>query len=181
MMRGLRPGCFRQVWHAFSAQADTFPECANRAYTQGASSSQQWQHGLRDLVVKARPDLATLSTLEMEHQLALIDRRHAQFEYLLRADGRRIRTREGLSPFRNFEWTEADARLLRQQSSSYAATDRKVVELERQAQERHDWPALHDYVRTSLSGSPQFQDLLKQLQEREAGIARLLKDCQPSH
>jgi hypothetical protein len=130
--------------------------------------------------VKARPDLATLATLEMERQLALIDRRNAQFEYLLRTDGRRLHTREGLAPFRNFDWTDADARLLRQQGPSYVAAERRVVELERQSQTRHDWSALHDYVRTSLSRSPQFQGLLDRLQEREAAIERLLKDCQPS-
>lgn len=162
------------------ARAGTFPECAERAYAQAASASREWQHGLRDFLVKLRPDLATLATLEMEHQLALIDRRQAQFQYLLRTDVRRVHTREGLASFRNFDWTEADARVLRQQSSNYVAIERKVVELERQGQARRDWPALHDYVRTSLSASPQFQDLLKRLQERERGIEQLLNGCQSS-
>ena len=141
------------------AGAETFPDCAERAYAEAASASQEWQRGLRDLIVKMRPDLATLATLEMERQLALIDRRQAQFEYLIRTDVRRVRTSEGLASFRNFDWSEADALVLRQQSPSYAAIERKVGELERQGEARRDWPALRDYVRTSLSSSPQFQDL----------------------
>ena len=161
------------------ARAGAFPECAERAYAQAVSASQEWQHGLRDVLVKVRPDLATLATLEMEHQLALIDRRHAQFQYLLRTNVGRVNTREGLGTFRNFDWTEADARIPRQQSSSYAAIERKVAELERQGQPQRDWSAMRDYVRTSLSASPQFQDLLKRLQERERRIEQILTSCQP--
>ena len=161
------------------ARAETFPECAGRAYAQAASASREWQHGLRDVLVKVRPDLATLATVEMEHQLALIDRRHAQFRHLLRTDVGRVHTREGLATFRNFDWTEADARVLRQQSSSYVATERKVAELERESQARGDWPAMRDYVRTSLSANPQFQDSLKRLQERERRIEQVLRSCQP--
>lgn len=161
------------------ARAETFPECAERAYAQAASASQEWQHSLRDVLAKVRPDLATLATLEMKHQLALIERRHAQFRYLLRTNVGRVHTREGLAMFRNFDWTEADARVLRQQSSSYVAIERTVVELERQGQARRDWPAMREYVRTSLNPNPQFQDSLRRLQERERGIEQLLKSCQP--
>jgi hypothetical protein len=160
-------------------RAGAVQECAERAYAQAVSASQEWQHGLRDVLVKVRPDLATLATLEMEHQLALIDRRHAQFQYLLRTNVGRVDTREGLGTFRNFDWAEADARILRQQSSSYVAIERKVVELERQTQAQRDWPAMRDYVRTSLSASPQFQDSLKRLQERERRIEQLLTSCRP--
>jgi len=140
------------------ARAETFPECAERAYAQAASASQEWQHSLRDVLAKVRPDLATLATLEMKHQLALIERRHAQFRYLLRTNVGRVHTREGLAMFRNFDWTEADARVLRQQSSSYVAIERTVVELERQGQARRGWPAMREYVPTSLNPNPQFQD-----------------------
>jgi len=90
---------------------------------------------------------------------------------------RRVHTGEGLASFRNFDWTEADARVLRQQSSSYAAIERKVVELARQGQARRDGPALSEYVRTSMSASPQLQNLLKRFQERELGIGQVLANC----
>jgi hypothetical protein len=162
------------------APAGTFPECAERAYAQAASASRDWQHGIGDLTVKMRPDLASLASLAMEQQLARIDRRQAQFRYLLRADARRVRTGEGLASFRNFDWTETDAHALRQQDTSYAAIERKIVELDDQSHARRDWPALHDYVQTSLSTTPEFQALLKRLQARELEIARLLESCQPS-
>jgi hypothetical protein len=162
------------------AHAETFLECAGRAYSQAASASQEWQHGLRDLIVKMRPDLATVATLEMEHQLARINRRQVQFRYLIQTDVRRVQTHEGLTTFRNFDWTEADARGLRQQNSDYVAIERKVVELERQGQARRDWPALRDYVRTFLSASPPFRTLLKRFRDRERGIEQLLKSCQSS-
>jgi len=162
------------------ARAGTFPECAERVYAQAAAASQEWQHGLRDLTVTMRPDLATLASMAMEQQLARIDHRQAQFRYLVRTDLRRVHTDEGLASLRNFDWTEADAHALRQRSTTYVAIERKIVELERQSQTRRDWPALHDYVRTSLSTTPQFQNVLKRLQERELEIELLLKSCQRS-
>lgn len=157
---------------------DPFPECAARAYAQAADASREWQHALRDLTVKMRPDLATLATLAMQDQLARLDHRQAQFRYLLGADVRRVDAGHGLLAFRNFDWTEADARVLRTRSADYVTLERKVEELNRQIQERRDWPAMHDFVRTSLSASPQFQDLLKRLQAREREIEPLLEGCQ---
>jgi hypothetical protein len=162
------------------ARAAPFPECAERAYAQAVAASQEWQHALRDLSVKLRPDLATIATLETERQMALLDRRHAQFRYLLRTDIGRLHPRGGLATFRNFDWKETDARVLRQQSSDYLAIDHKVMDLERQIEGRRDWPMMQDYVRTSLSATPQFQDLLKRLEQREQGIEGFLKNCGPS-
>lgn len=124
---------------------------AERAYGQRLAAGQEWQRGLRDLIVKTRPDLATLA---MEQQLALLDRRQAQFQYLLRTDVRRIHTREGLSSLLNFDWTDADAQ-----------------------QGHRDWPVLRDHVRTVSSTTPDFQALLKRLQERELEIEGRLKEC----
>ena len=95
------------------ARAETVSECAARAYAEAISASREWQHALRDMVAKVRPDLAPVATLEMEQQLAQIDRRQAQFQYLLHTDVSRIHTGEGLVRFRNFGWTEADGRALR--------------------------------------------------------------------
>jgi hypothetical protein len=160
--------------------AETFAACTERAYAQAASSSQQWQRDFRELLVKMRPDLALLATLEMEHQRALIDSRQARFRFLLRTDARRVHTREGLAAFRNFDWTEADAGVLRQQSPDYVAIERNAAELGRQVQAHRDWPAMREYVRTSLSGNPQFQELLKRFQEREREIEPVLRSCQPA-
>lgn len=162
------------------AGADPFPDCAERAYSQSADASREWQRDLRDLIAKVRPDLATLATLAMEDQRARIERRQAQFRYLLDTDVRRVNTGNGLVSFRNFDWTEADARVLRTQSADYVAIERKVEDLKRQSQARRDWPAMHDFVRTSLSTGPQFQDLLKRFRAREGEIERLLESCQPS-
>ncbi|MCA1563853.1 MAG: hypothetical protein LC804_27610 [Acidobacteria bacterium] len=96
---------------------------------------------------------------------------------LIQTDGRRVRVHEGLSAFRNFDWTEADARVLRQQNADYVAMERTVVDLERQGQARRDWPVLRDYVRTSLSASPAFQTLLRRFRDRERGVEQLLKSC----
>jgi|GEM_PF-3126004 len=162
------------------AGAGPFPECAERAYAQSADASRQWQRDLRDLTVKGRPDLAALASLAMEQQLARIDHRQAQFRYLLDTDVRRVNTGNGLVSFRNFDWTKADARVLRTRSADYVAIERKVEDLERRSQARLDWPTMHDFVRTSLSTSPQFQDLLRRFQAREGEIELLLKSCQPS-
>jgi hypothetical protein len=162
------------------ARAETFSECAERAYAQAVSASQEWQRSFRDLLVKVRPDLAPLATLEMDHQLKLIGRRQARFRFVLRTDAGRVHTREGLAAFRNFDWTEADAGVLRRQSPGYVAIERNVAELERQVRAHSDGPAMREYVRTTLSTNPQFQGLLKRLQERERRIEPVLKTCQPA-
>jgi hypothetical protein len=161
------------------AGAQTLTECAERVYAQAASGSRKWQRDVHALLVKARPDLASLATLEMEHQLALIDRRQARFRHVLRADAGRIHTRDGLAAFRNFDWTEADAGVLRQQNPTYAAIERQVAELEQRVRAHSDWPAMRDYVRATLSVNPQFQALLTRFQERERGLEPVLRTCRP--
>ena len=165
------------VWLPAHAFADTFAECAGRAYAQDVAAKQDWQRSLRDLIVKEKPNLAALATLDLEQQLALADRRQAQFSYLLRTDARRIRTREGLTTFRNFDWTDTDTVILRRQSLPYLAMESKVVDVQRRTKDHHDWPALREYVRAA-SGT-QFQSLLKRSQERESTIAHLLEQCPP--
>jgi len=49
--------------------ARTLPECAEQAYAADVAAKQEWQRGLRDAIVKLRPDLATPATLDMELQL----------------------------------------------------------------------------------------------------------------
>ena len=162
------------------AFADAASHCVESVYAQDAAAKRDWSRSVRDLNVKARPDLTTLATLDMQHQLALVDRRQAQFSYLIRTEARRIRTRQGLVTFRNFDWTDTDAIVLRQQSPSYATLERKVVDLERQTKGHSDWPTLQDVSRTVLAVTPQFQGLLKRLQASEAAVERLLDGCQPS-
>jgi hypothetical protein len=156
----------------------TVPGCAERAYAQAADASRGWAHGLRDLIVKTKPSLLSVATLDMERQLALIDRRQAQFQYLVHTDASRVHTGEGLASLRNFDWTEADARTLRQRSPDYAVLERNVLEREGEAQAEQDWSALRGYVRTSLSKTPQFQRLIKRLEDRELATEHLLKSCQ---
>jgi hypothetical protein len=162
-----------------SGSADRVRECTERAYAQDVAAKQDWHRGVRELVAQARPDLATVATLQMEQQLALVNRRQAEFNYLIGANPKRIRTGEGLATFRNFDWTESDALVLRRQSQSYATLANRIADLESQTKSRSDWPALQEYSRTILAGSPQFQRLLETLQVRESGIERLLRTCQP--
>jgi len=170
---------FAGAWLPAQGLADTFAECAGRAYAQDVAGKQEWHRSLRDLIVKEKPNLAALATLDMEHQLAVVDRRQAQFGYLVRTDVRRIRTREGLATFRNFDWTDTDAVVLRQQSPGYVAMERQVVDLERRTKEHQDGATLREYVRAALGADSQFQGLLKRFQEHESTIGHLLEKCQP--
>lgn len=160
-----------------AAYGQSSPGCAERAYAQAADASRGWVRGIRDLIVRTRPALRKVATSDMEQQLALYDRRQAQFQYLVHTDASRIHTREGLASLRNWDWTEADARTLRKQSPDYAVLERNVLERQGKAQAEKDWPALHHYVQTSLGKTPQFQLLIKRLQDRENAAEQLLKTC----
>jgi hypothetical protein len=160
-----------------AASADTFLQCVERVYVEDVTAKQAWHRTLRDLTAKGRPELAAVAALDMNQQLALIDRRQAQFNHVIQVDPKRIRTHEGLSPFRNFGWSEADALALRQRSPSYVALERRVANLARQAKGHPDWPTLQGYSREVLGVSPQFQDALQRLQARESDVDRLLKRC----
>ena len=164
---------------AAPAIAETFAECAERAYAQNVAAAQDWQRGLRDLIVKAKPELATLATLAMEQQLAFIDRNQARLSYLARTDASRIRTREGLMAFRNLDWTDADALILRQQRPSYAALERRVADLGGQTKAHRDWPTLQEYMRAAQGVNPEFEGLLTRFKARESAIEPLLRGCRP--
>jgi hypothetical protein len=157
--------------------ADTFPACVERVYAEGVTAKQAWHVSLRDLTAQMRPDLSTLATLDMNQQLALMERRRAQFRYLVQVDPTRIHTREGLSAFQNFEWTDADARNMRQRSPSYVGLEAKITELARQTSGQADWHILQEYARTAVVISPRFQDALHRLQARESVVERHLQGC----
>ena len=161
------------------AVADTFPGCVTRVYAEDMKAKHVWHHSLRDLITQARPDLATLATLDMDQQLALMDRRQAQFNYLVQVDPKRIHTREGLSSFRNFDWAQTDALILRQRSLSYVVIERRVADLARLTQGHPNRPALQDYFQSVLSVSPQFQGMVQRLGERESDVEGLLQGCPP--
>lgn len=160
---------------SWAGNGDRFIELAKKAQTEYALAQEEWQRGLAELVIRARPEFTAVASAQRDLQLAYIALATARFDYLLQHDPSRIVLTNGLSQFSNFEWSEKDTKILIEADPSYAALERKVSELRRKNDEQPDWARFREYFRTTLSRSNEYQVLLKEFMSRTKQVEALLQ------
>ena len=160
------------VW---AASEDRFTEIAKKARTEYTLAQKEWQRGVAELVARTHPEFAAVASAQRNLQLAYIEARTAQFEYLLEHDPSRIVLTHGLSSFTNFEWSEDDSKALIEADPSYAALERKVSELRRKNDQQSDWPTFRKFFRYELVKSNEYQLLLKEFMSRTRQVEALLE------
>ena len=136
-----------------------------------------FQRGLRDLVLRDKPEFEALASLNMELQIALFEARALETAYLARRDPARIKTAEGLSAFRNFEWSAQDEAALARESAQYLDLAERIAGL-REGNDGHpDWPALRDHFGKQVRPDPAFKALMARPSESGAGFGQALQAC----
>ena len=109
------------------ASAAEFAETARKARAAYAAAQLEWQRGLAQLVIEKRPDFEAVATTQRDLQVAYLELRSTQFEYLLANDPSRILLTEGLSRFTNLALSDEDTRTFREADPGYAALEVKVA------------------------------------------------------
>ena len=160
-----------------SARGDAFAACVAEVTARDLDATVAFQRGLRDLILRDKPEYEALASLNMELQVAMFEARALETAYLARRDPARIKTTEGLSAFRNFDWTEQDAAALARESSDYRAQRENVARLRASSDGHPDWPALRDHFGMQVRPDPAYKALKARLSDGGAGLGRALQAC----
>lgn len=137
-----------------------------------------FQDGMRDLMATARPDLADLITLNRDLQVALAEARALRLDWLALEDPDRLRplSADG-TPWRGFAWDEADEVALRAADPRYLTLSTQAQALATRSDGHPDWPALRDYMRSSLRNDPGFRDLTRDLVKPVQDMDDAMRAC----
>lgn len=97
-----------QVAKASPATADDFSACLGEVARADLAGKTAYQRNLRDLIVERQPALKLLADTNRDIQILFAGMRFARLDYLLGAAPERLDSENGLSSFRNFDWTQED-------------------------------------------------------------------------
>jgi hypothetical protein len=166
-----------QVAVGGAAWAGAFADCVRDAADRNLVAKTAFQSGLRDLIVRDRPELESLATVQMELQILLAEAWRAKFDHLLTHDPARIDTANGLGRFSNFPWTDADSADFKEESRSYRRLELRISTLEDQNNGHPDWPELRAHFRSELSQDPDFEALMTRFQTEQATVKAVIAQC----
>lgn len=125
--------CMHALWAiAFLMTASislAAPSSDDQAWQAYTSAQRKLQVGMHYLLAERAPDLKPLLTTSQELELAQIDQRTLQFNYLNQHSPERINRNSGIEAFAAFEWTDADESELSQSSTDYRKLKEKIRKL----------------------------------------------------
>ncbi len=159
------------------AWAGAFSDCVEDVVARDLAATVAFQRGLRDLALRDKPEFEALASLNMELQIAMFEARALETAYLARRDPARIKTAEGLSAFRNYDWTEQDGAALARESSDYRAHRENVALLRASSDGHPDWPALRDHFGKQVRPDPAFKALMARLTESTGALGARVRFC----
>lgn len=163
--------------HPLAARGDAFAACVAEVTARDLGSKVAFQRGLRDLVLRGKPEFEALASLNTELQIAMFQAHAAKTAYLARGDPARIATAKGLSAFRNFDWSAQDETAFARESAEYRDLVQRIARLRDKNDGHPDWPALRDHMRAEVMGAPAFADLIARLSASDAGLGRAIQAC----
>ena len=160
-----------------TAHGDALADCVRETASANLAAKNEFQRGLRNLIVQQQPEFETLATISQNLQLRLAEARLAKYDYLLKHARERINIKEGLSRFSNFDWSDEDTDKLKEESHSYRALEAQIAVLQTKNNSHPDWPKLRAYFRSSLNSSVEFKDLMTRFQVQQNDVEATLTNC----
>ena len=160
-----------------SAAAEDLGVCLGEIAEADLSAKSSHQNSLRDLIVARRPNFIALADINRDLQLLFAEMRFARLQHLISTASGRVDSTNGLTQFRNFDWTEEDRRELLGASPAYRAKVERLEILKSKNNGHPDWPALRAFVREELSKEADFKDLIATFQKHNATAETALADC----
>lgn len=158
-------------------RAEGFAACAQGIADKDFIAKQEFQVGLRDMIVGPRPDFKALANLNMDLQIALAEARKAVIAYLLEHEPARIATTGGMSKFSNFAWSEKDQEKFVQANEVHAQLAEKVEKLKKANNSHTDWGPMRGYMNRDLSKNPEFEKLIARFMADQKKLGDLLAKC----
>ncbi len=151
--------------------------CLKQVADNDLANKVDFQNKMRDIIIKDRPDLEELATLQRDSQITRALRRNMQLHYLLAADPDRVVADKGLMQFRNFDWTEADQfNFLKYDNKNQELVD-KVQQYDEKSESHPDWPKLREFFKDTLRSSMEYKNLATTFTTNQMDTKKMLEDC----
>ncbi len=166
-----------QVANSDVAAADEFISCLEDVAKADLAAKTAYQQGLRDLIVERRPDFSELADINRDIQVLFAEMRFARLDYLLANAPERLERAQGLSQFRNFDWTEEDVGKLTASTPAYQTQIARLEALKVQNQDHPDWPDMRAFVKGEMSEDGALVQLTATFVEHNAAMDAQLTDC----
>lgn len=167
-----------QVANSDVAAADEFISCLEDVAKADLAAKTAYQQGLRDLIVERRPDFSELADINRDIQVLFAEMRFARLDYLLATAPDRLESAQGLSQFRNFDWTEEDVSKLIAASPSYSAEIARLEDLKAMSQGHPDWPDLRAFVKGEMEKDGVLAQMTAVFVEHNTTMDEKLAVCQ---
>ncbi len=158
--------------------ADPYTTCLGEVANADLEAKTAYQRGLRDLIVDRKPEFAELADINRDLQVLLARMRFERLNYLLTTAPERVDGKNGLSRFRNFNWTQEDLERLTATSAGYQEQSERLELLKSQNQGHPGWPEMRSFVRNGMSEGGAFAQITADFIEQTAAIEARLAGCQ---
>lgn len=162
---------------AESVAADGHTTCLREVARADLEAKTAYQEGLRNLIVARQPDFNELADINLDLQVLFAEMRFDRLSYLLATAPARVDGANGLSRFRNFDWTEEDLENLKTTQPEYTAKLARLEALKGRNQGHPDWPEMRAFVKSEMSGGGPLAELTATFMEHNAGMEARLADC----
>lgn len=167
---GLLLGMPRSTW------GQSAPEHRLKAWHVYTDAQRHWQQELAEFLTRHQPELKDLIALNRDVQLAMIEKRSLEFQYLLKVDPERIVTDQGMSRFTNFDWDNQDAQELRQVNPAFAQVEERIKDLRQRSDSHPQWPVLRE-AHQSLAKDPEYEVIYDRFQEKVTQAEQILAEA----
>jgi hypothetical protein len=171
------------IFFATSGQAsmkgDDFVNIAEKSWVKYTSAQEKWHHDLADLVTQTNPKFKENANIERDLQLIYIKERTLSFRYLLKHNPHRIVLTKGIFEFANFEWTDADMKVLTQTTPMYGQLRKQITELTNKIIEEPDGPAFRKWFHDTFSKDKNYVNLLNAFLSKVKEVEIMLKEYKP--
>jgi hypothetical protein len=170
--------CLAGALSAGIAGAAGTAACLDAAQRPYRDAQRAWHRQIHETTASLRPELAPLSALATELQLAMIDRAELRLrDHWSRSPDAATRD-VGLSRLLNPPgWSDADEQALLASDPDYAVLERRIAELRSRSDGDPDWPALRAFVRETGFGTPAVQEAHARLAEAGSAFESAAREC----
>lgn len=163
---------------ASSANANELKTCVAQVAQMDVGAKRAFHTGMHDLIVREAPQFEELAGIYRDYQMALVDKRLRQLQYLLFTNPQQLSVDGNVSKLTNYDWNELDTARMAKVAPEYKALTERIAVLEERNNAHPDWPKLRQFVATALSANKDFEALTTKLSNGHAAANIQLKSCQ---
>jgi len=157
--------------------ANALKNCIAQVAEMDVGAKRAFHSGMHDLIILEAPQFEELAGIYRDFQMALVDKRLRQLQYLLFTNPQQLSVDKTVSKLTNYDWNELDTARMAKVAPEYKALTERIAVLEARNNAHPDWPKLRHFVATILSTNEDFEALTTKLKNGHAAANAQLKSC----